>query len=323
MPPKGNVFCSALCLSRSFAGFDRALFEESAAKRIEKRKTASKLAGKCDWCGAPSKNLYCHETCHRKRVHSDENECKSERARERREQRAEACCLDCPNPIGRIVYTGRLPLYCERCCKRRNAESNRTSRRQRAQPNLPLPRALRRVLDAAKSGVRTKTGFRLALTLGQRTLAEGLRALVKRGLLVTRKPPQGKLIYVPAEETLELDGALLEAARAEDAYREAWDRVLASRAALDQLLMGTPPVRALPPLSKHLEESLRTRCLQLLESAPEESFCLKSVALTLGCTRKEATTALCFLCRAGEIERAALGLYRARSKPQAKGAKAA
>lgn len=320
MPPEGGkAFCSALCSARSFAGFTRDLFTSTVAERIAKRKAASKAVGQCDWCGARSKHLYCEDRCQQKRFASDNQEKFSERARQRSEARAAAPCLDCSKPIERIVYRGRGVFYCEQCAQRRAAESHRETRRRLSQPNVPLSRGLRRVLEAARQGARTNADFQLAL--GQQSPGSALDALIKKGLLAIRRVPGKKShVYVPAEDVLELDGALLEVAQAEEAYRATWERVLASRAALDRLLLAIPAGQALPPLSRHTGDSQTARCLRLLESAPERSFDLKAVALALGCSRKTVGRPLSLLCRDGEIERVELGVYRAKSKARARAA---
>lgn len=316
-PKQGrNTFCASLCASRYFARIPLAKAQETieqAKERFAQRKAKAKERGVCDWCGARAKGLYCsnNKACQNKRTHDDWAYLRTKRAMLRREAHALQPCSDCGNPINRVVYVGGLPTMCERCSAQRNkAWSGNARKKSLKDPNVPLPRALRRVLEAIQGGVQTRQELEASMGIGKDYANTLLSSLRERGLVAERQVG-AKRILTEADRAVELDGALLAVAEAEQAYAAAWERVLATRKELDQrLLAPTPrPLPKLAPASRRWENSIPSRILAKLNESPA-IWSIDDLAACLGCPKKTVRSLLSELHTRGYIERVKMGQYR-------------
>ena len=240
-PGKHRTYCSPLCSSRAFGALDKPRLDEIRAK----------LPGTCAYCDGslPEGSTYCDRQCYRKHY----NELREAREKDERHAAREAPqpCLDCGEIRDRISYGGGL-RYCTHCIRQRDLAFGKRKRAGLKNPNLPMPRSMRRLVELLGQGPATPAALaKAAGPNGASLLHRYTSGLAARGLLVRVRlgqdhwfalaGPQGDALLAAAQAILD----------AEAAYRAAWQAVLAARAALDALIVQPAPAvtKAAPALA--------------------------------------------------------------------------
>lgn len=128
---------------------------------------------------------------------------------------------------------------------RRKDEALRNSRY--GNPALPLPRFLRRVVEALGKGPQRTAELARRLGVGINWIQRGLRFLIQRGDVaeITLSPYHHRFVCL-SRDAVAIRAALGDALEAERAYHKAWEKVAAARAALDAALTHQAPAILAP-----------------------------------------------------------------------------
>ena len=234
MPPKSTdghlrKYCSFLCGVRAFEALDKPRQDE----------VRSKLPGTCAYCGgkAPEGRKCCDAQC-ANRLRREESGAR-QTAENRAARETPRPCVDCGETIDRISYLGVLVSHCTRCARQRHCAKEQRRVASAKNPNLPMPRAMRELVELLRQGPQTAAA--LARGVGMKDHDSNrryLRGLERRGLLVRVRLGNNHwfaLAGPDGDATLAEARAVLDAERG---HRAAWQVVLAARARLDARLQG-------------------------------------------------------------------------------------
>lgn len=154
-------------------------------------------------------------------------------------------CLDCGQAIETLNEQWRQPIYCAKCATAR-AKQGRKRRKTSlikayCNPATPLPRFLRRIIEALREGPKPTVELAKTLGVSHCWMSHALQMLTKRGEVVAITfSGNNRRVVCLSKDATDIQKALEAVLTAERAYLEAWEKVVSARDTFERISRQAP-----------------------------------------------------------------------------------